>query len=178
MSSTNDLKRRSRQRLLCFTLSSLLALTACQSAVSEEGWRVRFTHVYTASSDYQLMAERFRDLMERRTGGRFRVVIYPSAQLGGERVAFEQLQSGATHMAISGTPVLSGWVPEDRSSIFRLLSRRATKGSWSSTVRWETGGARAFSRELGCALSGFWTTDSGMCTTARDRSTGLRISPV
>ena len=58
------------------------------------------------------MAERFRDLMLERTDGRFRVVIYPSGQLGGERVAFEQVQVGAVHMAITGTPVLSGWVPE------------------------------------------------------------------
>ena len=58
------------------------------------------------------MAERFRDLMRERTGGRFRVVIYPSGQLGGERVAFEQIQAGAVHLAITGTPVLSGWVPE------------------------------------------------------------------
>ena len=58
------------------------------------------------------MAERFRDLMNERTGGRFRVVIYPSGQLGGERVAFEQIQAGAVQVAITGTPVLSGWVPE------------------------------------------------------------------
>jgi len=58
------------------------------------------------------MAERFRDLMLERTDGRFRVSIYSSGQLGGERVAFEQIQVGAVHMAISGTPVLSGWVPE------------------------------------------------------------------
>ena len=58
------------------------------------------------------MAERFRDLMHERTGGRFRVVIYPSGQLGGERVAFEQIQAGAVQVAITGTPVLSGWVPE------------------------------------------------------------------
>ena len=61
------------------------------------------------------MAERFRDLMRERTDGRFRVVIYPAGQLGGERVAFEQIQAGAVHMAITGTPVLSGWIPETQA---------------------------------------------------------------
>ena len=75
-------------------------------------WDVRFSHVLSSSSEFHLMAERFRDLMRERTGGRFRVVIYPSGQLGGERVAFEQIQAGAVHLAITGTPVLSGWVPE------------------------------------------------------------------
>ena len=75
-------------------------------------WDVRFSHVLSTNSEFHLMAERFRDLMLERTGGRFRVVIYPSGQLGGERMAFEQIQAGAVHMAITGTPVLSGWVPE------------------------------------------------------------------
>ena len=75
-------------------------------------WEVRFSHVLSTNSEFHLMADRFRDLMLERTDGRFRVVIYPSGQLGGERVAFEQIQVGAVHMAITGTPVLSGWVPE------------------------------------------------------------------
>ena len=81
-------------------------------------WEVRFSHVLSSSSELHLMAERFRDLMHERTDGRFQVVIYPSGQLGGERVAFEQIQVGAVHMAITGTPVLSGWVPE--AQIFDL----------------------------------------------------------
>ncbi len=78
----------------------------------QSAWEVRFSHVLSTGSEFHLMAERFRDLMLERTDGRFRVVIYPSGQLGGERVAFEQIQVGAVHMAITGTPVLSGWVPE------------------------------------------------------------------
>ena len=100
------------ERVVPLVLGGLLAQAACRPEASEDIWHVRFTHVYTSASDYQLMAERIRDLMDERTDGRFRVVIYPSAQLGGERVGFEQLQAGATHMTISGTPVLSGWVPE------------------------------------------------------------------
>lgn len=80
--------------------------------LQEPTWRVKFSHVYAVKSDYQKLAERFRDLMAERTGGRFLVIIYPSGQLGDERASFEQLQFGAQEMAISGTPVLSAWVPE------------------------------------------------------------------
>ena len=94
----------------------VLGLAACGGPVTERSddatWDVRLSHVLSSSSELHLMAERFRDLMSERTGGRFSVSIYPSGQLGGERVAFEQIQVGAVHMAISGTPVLSGWVPE------------------------------------------------------------------
>ena len=79
---------------------------------NEAAWDVRFSHVLSTDSEFHLLAERFRDLMHERTGGRFRVIVHPSGQLGGERVAFEQIQAGAVHMAVIGTPVLSGWVPE------------------------------------------------------------------
>ena len=96
-------------------LAALLGASCSGSASGDSGsptWEVRFSHVLSSSSEFHLMAERFRDLMRERTDGRFRVVIYPSGQLGGERVAFEQIQVGAVHMAITGTPVLSGWAPE------------------------------------------------------------------
>jgi len=74
------------------------------------------------------MAEHFRDLMLERTNGQFRVNIYPSGQLGGERVAFEQIQVGAVHMAISGTPVLSGWVPEGQMFDLPYLFKTRDQG--------------------------------------------------
>ncbi len=92
--------------------AALLALSCGGAGPDPSTWEVRFSHVLSTSSEFHLMAERFRDLMDERTGGRFRVVIYPSGQLGGERTAFEQIQAGAVHLAITGTPVLSGWAPE------------------------------------------------------------------
>ena len=98
------------------TLLVALAAASCRGldtgASDSATWNVRLSHVLSSSSEFHLMAERFRDLMLERTEGQLRVTIYPSGQLGGERVAFEQIQVGAVHMAISGTPVLSGWVPE------------------------------------------------------------------
>ena len=107
---------KTRDALPCLTLLVALAAASCggldQEASDPATWNVRLSHVLSSSSEFHLMAERFRDLMLERTEGQFRVIIYPSGQLGGERVAFEQIQVGAVHMAISGTPVLSGWVPE------------------------------------------------------------------
>jgi tripartite ATP-independent transporter DctP family solute receptor len=98
------------------------------------------------------MAERLRDLMWQRTGGRFRIAIYPSGQLGDERVAFEQLQFGAQQMAISGTPVLSGWVPEgqvfDLPFLFKtretgVAALKGTLGKWWQDLLLEKTGVRS-----------------------------------
>ena len=115
-------------------------------------WEVRFSHVLSTSSEFHLMAERFRDLMDERTGGRFRVVIYPSGQLGGERVAFEQIQAGAVQVTITGTPVLSGWVPEtqvfDLPFLFEtrdhgLRVMQGPAGDWWRDVLLERTGVRS-----------------------------------
>ena len=115
-------------------------------------WDVRFSHVLSTGSEFHLMAERFRDLMLERTDGRFRVVIYPSGQLGGERVAFEQIQVGAVHMAITGTPVLSGWVPQtqvfDLPFLFEtrdhgLAAMNGPAGHWWRDLLLERTGVRS-----------------------------------
>jgi TRAP-type C4-dicarboxylate transport system substrate-binding protein len=74
-------------------IGGLAILAGCRAAPAER-WTVKFSHVYSANTDYQRMALRFRELMLEHTGGRFQVVIYPSGQLGDERVAFEQLDLG------------------------------------------------------------------------------------
>ncbi len=110
----------------------IIASTSCggaSDASSRSGtWNVRLSHVLSNGSELHLMAERFRDLMLERTDGEFRVSIYPSGQLGGERVAFEQIQVGAVHMAISGTPVLSGWVREGQMFDLPFLFERRDHG--------------------------------------------------
>ena len=115
-------------------------------------WDVRFSHVLSSTSEFQLMAERFRDLMLDRTDGQFRVAIYPSGQLGGERVAFEQIQVCAVHMVITGTPVLSGWVPEgqmfDLPFLFEtrdhgLAVMNGPIGNWWQDVLLERTGVRS-----------------------------------
>ena len=108
---------RTLKKLWIAALISSLVQSSCTPRSETDGgaeaeWVARLSHAYQANSDYQLMAERFKALMAERTGGRFLVEIYPSGQLGSERVTVEQLQAGAQQMAISGTPVLAGWVPE------------------------------------------------------------------
>ncbi|MDE2882396.1 MAG: C4-dicarboxylate ABC transporter, partial [Acidobacteriota bacterium] len=58
------------------SLAALLALSCGGPAPDPPTWTVRFSHVLSTGSEFHLMAERFRDLMDERTGGRFRVVIY------------------------------------------------------------------------------------------------------
>lgn len=140
-----------KSSLICLTLIGAILLAGCREP-AHDVWTVKLSHVYATNTDYQQMAERFRDLMRERTGGRFRVAIYPSGQLGDERVTFEQLQFGAQQMAISGTPVLSGWVPEgqifDLPFLFKtreegVAALKGTLGNWWRNLLLEKTGVRS-----------------------------------
>src|SRR5512134_269745 len=87
-------------------------MTMIPSIGMAKTWQLRLSHVLAPTSDYQIMGARFAELMEKKTNGQVKISLHPSGQLGNERVAFEQLQMGAQDLAISGTPVLSAWVPE------------------------------------------------------------------
>jgi C4-dicarboxylate-binding protein DctP len=130
---------------------SVSLVTGCRRTAAG-AWTIKLSHVYATNTDYQQMAERFRDDMRARTGGRVRVEIYPSGQLGDERVAFEELQFGALQMAISGTPVLSSWVPQgqvfDLPFLFKtrdegVAALDGEMGDWWRTLLLDRTGVRA-----------------------------------
>lgn len=50
--------------------------------------------------------------LEEKSSGTFRVVVYPSQQLGSERELLELLQIGSLAMAKVSAAVLEGFVPE------------------------------------------------------------------
>ena len=123
-------------------------------------WEIRLSHVLAPTSDYQVMAQRFAELMDKKTNGQVKISVFPSGQLGNERVTFEQLQMGAQDIAISGTGVLSAWVPEGQIFDLPYLVQTQEQGLalldgpigdwWRETLRQRTG-----VRSLGFLLYGF-----------------------
>jgi tripartite ATP-independent transporter DctP family solute receptor len=139
-----------KQKLfLSVVLAFVCAVFAGPNGASAQSWDLKLSHVLSPTSDYQIMANHFADLMTKKTGGKVKVTAYPSGQLGNERVAFEQLQMGALDMAISGTPVLSAWVPEGQVFDLPYLVQTRDQGLallngktgdwWRETLRQRTG---------------------------------------
>jgi tripartite ATP-independent transporter DctP family solute receptor len=112
-------------------------------------WQLKLSHVLAPTSDYQIMGVRFAELMDKKTKGQVKISLHPAGQLGNERVAFEQLQMGAQDLAISGTPVLSAWVPEGQVFDLPYLVQTRDQGLallngsigdwWRETLRQRTG---------------------------------------
>ena len=93
-------------------------------------WNIRLSHVLSGSSEFHLMAERFRHLMLERTEGRLRVTIYPSGQLGGERRRLRADPGRAPCTWPSrARPCSPAGSPRGRCSISRSSSRPGSTGS-------------------------------------------------
>jgi C4-dicarboxylate-binding protein DctP len=104
--STLDLSAlaRRRQWLLGVAASALAPALATSPthpfavAASTKGVTLRFSHVVAEETPKGLAANRFKLLVEQRSGGRVQVLIYPDAQLYGDHDEMQALQLGAVDM--------------------------------------------------------------------------------
>ncbi|MEP6970504.1 MAG: DctP family TRAP transporter solute-binding subunit, partial [Betaproteobacteria bacterium] len=69
---------------------------------------IRFSHVVARDTPKGLAVERFKSLVEQRSGGRIRVMVYPDARLYGDLDEMEALRLGAVEML---APSLSKFGP-------------------------------------------------------------------
>ncbi|WP_338833221.1 Solute-binding protein [Moorella humiferrea] len=75
-------------------------------------YTLKITHVMDNNHHYQKGAEKFKELVEKKTNGQVQVQIYPSGQLGAERAILEGMQMGTIEMGIVTSGALSNFVPE------------------------------------------------------------------
>ncbi len=91
---------RRRQYLhgaLACTLAASLPSRSAQAA-SDKAVTLRFSHVVAQETPKGLAAQRFKALVEQRSGGRIRVLVYPDGQLYGDQDEIQALQLGAVDM--------------------------------------------------------------------------------
>ena len=100
----------SKSRIMKLGLSILmfLALTSNVAAAST----IRVGHVLAPTHPYQLGLEKFSELVSEKTGGKVKVEVFHSSQLGNERDLIEGLQLGTVEMCIVSTAPLSNFTTQ------------------------------------------------------------------
>jgi TRAP-type C4-dicarboxylate transport system, periplasmic component len=80
-------------------------------------------HAVDPSHPYHRGLVEFAKLIENRTNGKYRIDLYPSAQLGNERDMIEELQLGTLDLVVTSTGPVSNFVPRmgvvDLSYLFK-----------------------------------------------------------
>jgi TRAP-type transport system periplasmic protein len=72
---------------------------------------LRFAHMWPPDSGWGEAAQKFADLVQERTGGRYEVKVFPQGQLGNERELEEGLQIGNLDFTFGGPGVLTNFDP-------------------------------------------------------------------
>ncbi|WP_420006307.1 TRAP transporter substrate-binding protein [Arenibacterium sp. LLYu02] len=88
---------------LCGVLLGSLALTAATATQAEI---LRLAHHHAVGGTADLAANKFAELAHELSEGRLTVQVYPAAQLGQEREAYEMVNAGALDLSITSTNVL------------------------------------------------------------------------
>ncbi|MDP7241209.1 MAG: TRAP transporter substrate-binding protein [Rhodospirillales bacterium] len=117
------------------------------SAANAESWRMA-TKMPPDSSEGKVF-QRFADLVDKHTGGKLTVKVYPSEQLGKVAAVLEQMTAGTIHVYGEGSSFLKKWEPDlkyisapfvfsDREHWVRFMETDLVKG-WMKTIK-EKGG--------------------------------------
>jgi tripartite ATP-independent transporter DctP family solute receptor len=69
-------------------------------------------HTLSETSHYQEGMKKFKELLEAKSNGQFKVEIFAAGALGGEREMVEGLQIGSVDLVLTSTGPMSGFVPE------------------------------------------------------------------
>lgn len=73
---------------------------------------IKFSHVTTADSPKGKAADKFKELMEKKTDGKVKVETYPSSQLYGDKDELENLQLGNVQIIAPSVTKLVGLNPQ------------------------------------------------------------------
>ena len=90
-----------RYRIL--SLSASLAMVAGFSAAALAQTNIKVGHDQPEPSTHHQAALKWKELVEQRTGGKLKVQVFPSSQLGSGTQMVEQVQAGALEVAILPT---------------------------------------------------------------------------
>jgi tripartite ATP-independent transporter DctP family solute receptor len=94
--------KRSIILLLCAVFLLIgSAVYAGAGSQSDGGTRTfRLGHIAAAGTAYDILAAKFKEYVETRSNGRFKIDVYSGAQLGNDRVLAESIQAGTVDLAV------------------------------------------------------------------------------
>lgn len=141
--------RRRVNRLMCIII--LVFLSGCAEAPSDWPLILRIGHPMAPGNNVTLGYEKFKELVERKSGGQIIIKLYPDAFLGNDLVTMKAVQAGELEMASSSTPNMEGITrkfiafdlpyitrPEKQANLYKALDGGAL-GCYLEAVAAEVG---------------------------------------
>ncbi len=121
-----------------------------------EAVTIKFGHSGTKVHQYHIGATKLAEALEKNSGGKMKVEVFPDAQLGGERDLAEGTRLGTVDMAVSAAgSILPLWVPEFQIVEMPFLFR--DRGHAYKTLDGPVGSElKGMADKKGIKVLGFW----------------------
>ncbi|NBK20902.1 MAG: TRAP transporter substrate-binding protein [Spirochaetia bacterium] len=118
--------------LLCVVSNATFAGGARESEAGSKPIEIAYGHGFMPDTPQHKASLRFKELVEKESGGRYVVNLFPSGQLGGASEMFEGLQMGTQEVTLVPTARISGFAPQlqlfdlpflfpDRETAYRVM---------------------------------------------------------
>jgi tripartite ATP-independent transporter DctP family solute receptor len=102
------------------------------TAASQDVHNLKIACVLDAQHPVVIGARHLAEIAEKESGGRLRITVYPSSQLGGQREVLQNVQAGVVDGVVEATATLTSFVPQlaavdlpylakDQAAAFRLF---------------------------------------------------------
>lgn len=154
-----------KHRLHVLTTALFLVGLAQGPAVeAQQKTILKFAHITPTTFPYHDGALKFKEVLERLSGGKVEVQVFPAAQLGGERDINEGIRLGTIHVGV-GAGALAGF-----AAIYNMVELPFLIKNQDHMARVSDGPAgkllaRRIEEQSGFKVLGFWSTgDSGIQT--------------
>lgn len=102
-------------------LASITLFVVCLTASAAFAMEIKLGIVTTPGSAQYIVAEKFKELVEERSGGDITVSIFHSASLGNETEILQQIQMNAVNMGVITLGPFDAFVPEVKVVNFPFL---------------------------------------------------------
>lgn len=112
--------RRLRPLLLLAAVLALVALAGCgargggaQGGGAQGGsYTIKFSHVVAPDTPKGLAAQKFKEIVEKKSGGKVKVDVFPNSQLYGDEDELQALQGGSVQMLAPATAKFTTIAPQ------------------------------------------------------------------
>lgn len=149
------MKIMKKSRFVKVALSVFAGLLLFASGACCAEFSMKVGYVVPESYPHHIAArDVLKPYIEKESGGRILVELYPNGQLGQDRQLCESLQLGAVEMAFPSTTVLAGFVPQSQLMDLPYLfeTKEQARAAWDGPVG---GRIRELAQAQGLRILGF-----------------------
>jgi TRAP-type C4-dicarboxylate transport system substrate-binding protein len=120
-----EVKMKSKQVLGLYVVGVLVMVLACHTSVGAAEVKLDLSSTLAPGSCVELAADKYKDIVEKNSGGRIEITRYPSAELYNPKAEVEALATGNLAMAVMNSAYAGG-----RSPIIEFIASFGGAGSW------------------------------------------------